>query len=771
MPSVDRLVLGASLGAAAAAALLLLRRRRAAPATSHNNEQESVLRFWFDGDLDSLYTTRWFVQVGSQAQTALDAEVVERFGALLQRAEAGELDHWADESPRAAVALTVLLDQISRHVHRAERRLIEANDARALPVCEALLARGWDTALPTAELVFALMPLRHQPTEARLQEVMARSRPRLARSEEDGRLLAKFMRATNLRLQHLQGQGDPDDILEREDTEHACDQSAAADCELGRTVHGFLLEQGLVRGGGGDESVHGGARQGEREGGRRAGRQGGSGGCGGDGGGGSGGGGTAGAGAAPPADSATLVVSLSGGVDSMVLLHLLLALRRRHGYSYRLVAVHLDYANRTESAAEAAYVRGWCEARQVTFRVRRVDEVTRGVTARDAYEKESRRIRFEAYAAALAELGGEGVFFGHHRGDVHENVLSNVMKGANLLNVAGIAPASIVSTVLIYRPMLHHPKEDIYAYSHRFGVPYFKDSTPTWSTRGKLRNQLMPLLHEVYGEGIGAHLSGIAKDSVQCAALVESQLLAPLWASAVRSRAAVWLELADYAAMPIFFWREALRHVCEKMLGTGLVREKPLLLLMERLGREPSRRRDGWLALKRDNRALLVGTTLVLFDIGLFRGHHEGRVWMAEPHAAEGEELRAPSSGAPSVARLGAWVVTLSMAAGRGDESEEPPPRPAAAGNGGGGGGGAPPAVLWSIAAGRVRYVLPGRTAYAVGCVSTAQAPPMLSLRGELWAPLLGAVPQVVEAGAPSDSGDVLVELEYAPPSRPDQRT
>ena len=49
--------------------------------------------------------------------------------------------------------------------------------------------------------------------------------------------------------------------------------------------------------------------------------------------------------------------------------------------------------------------------------------------------------------------------------------------------------------------MLAHTKADVYAHAHAYGVPYFKDSTPEWSTRGKLRGRVQPLLEEVYGEG------------------------------------------------------------------------------------------------------------------------------------------------------------------------------------------------------------------------------------------------------------------------------
>ena len=139
---------GASFASVAAgvACYLAWRRRRLASRA----ERDAVLRFWFGGvgalDVD-LYSTRWFVADGTAAQAALDAEVRGRFGALLERAECGALDDWR-RSARGTLALIVVLDQLSRHAHRASQRRerVEANDALALRLSESLLAAGWEAA-------------------------------------------------------------------------------------------------------------------------------------------------------------------------------------------------------------------------------------------------------------------------------------------------------------------------------------------------------------------------------------------------------------------------------------------------------------------------------------------------------------------------------------------------------------------------------------------------------------------------------------------------
>ena len=505
-----------------------LHHRRGRTATSTEDAAvAAVLAFWFDGDPAELFSTRWFVPPKTAAQVAIDTEVRERFGALLCRAERGELDHWRD-SPRSLVALIVVLDQLSRHVHRADRARVDANDARALELATSLLENAWERALPAAQLVFALMPLRHQPSAQRLATVLAHVEPALARSEADTRLLARFRKQTQLRQSHLQdsigggggsasggggtggggggsgdgndGGEDPFEILERPDLEASLDQSGVDTDPLTLSIATFLHEVGGMRwnGGGATPSkatyAEAAAKQPRRPQGNpsakaraavaakaeegassstNGGNQSKTGGGSGGGGGGSGGGG----GVEPPR---AMLVSLSGGVDSMVLTHVLLRLQKRAVVPYTVHAVHIDYSNRAESSAEAAYLQRWCDARGVQVEVRVVHEVSRGVTARDEYEKESRRIRFEAYELCMAASGAPAVFFGHHRGDVQENVVSNAMKGGGLLELSGMAAASVVNRVMIWRPMLPHPKADVYAYAHSYGgAPNHARSAPT----------------------------------------------------------------------------------------------------------------------------------------------------------------------------------------------------------------------------------------------------------------------------------------------------
>ena len=162
--------------------------------------------------------------------------------------------------------------------------------------------------------------------------------------------------------------------------------------------------------------------------------------------------------AAPRADAAggdaaalpvRACVSLSGGVDSMVLACIL---SRLGAGRWRVAGAHIDYGNRPESGAEAAFVEAWCAEQGIAFRVLTITDLRRGIAGRDEYERESRRVRYEFYADCLAAWPAcGGVCVGHHAGDVQENVLTNLLKGTSLLGISGMTEVSTVNGVPVWR--------------------------------------------------------------------------------------------------------------------------------------------------------------------------------------------------------------------------------------------------------------------------------------------------------------------------------
>ncbi|WP_310633847.1 DUF924 family protein [Paraburkholderia sp.] len=137
--------------------------------TALDPRAREVLDFWFGApDSEEFGRARkiWF-----RKREAFDAQLRERFGALLDAACAGELDAWC-ATLEGALALIVVLDQFSRNCHRGTARAFAA-DEHALRIARELVARGDDLKLPTAQhRAFAYLPFEHaESAEAQRESV------------------------------------------------------------------------------------------------------------------------------------------------------------------------------------------------------------------------------------------------------------------------------------------------------------------------------------------------------------------------------------------------------------------------------------------------------------------------------------------------------------------------------------------------------------------------------------------------------------------------
>ena len=239
-------------------------------------------------------------------------------------------------------------------------------------------------------------------------------------------------------------------------------------------------------------------------------------------------------------------ISLSGGVDSMVLC-LILCQLREEGNIKNLVAVHVDYGNRDVSREECEFTANWCAYFGIPHITRRIEHMKRdGSTIvmdsvdRALYETETKNIRFNLYRHCMKLYGSENdesiesmvVMLGHHRDDLAENVLMNVLRGGDVLNLFTMKPFQVIDRVPVCRPMLGLPKSDIYQIAHQYEVPYLKDTTSEDCFRGTVRKNVFPALQKI-DPMVLQKLNKIGKSSDRWNNVVKTQVIDPMIGSAV----------------------------------------------------------------------------------------------------------------------------------------------------------------------------------------------------------------------------------------------
>jgi tRNA(Ile)-lysidine synthetase-like protein len=189
-------------------------------------------------------------------------------------------------------------------------------------------------------------------------------------------------------------------------------------------------------------------------------------------------------------------ISLSGGVDSMCIAHILSKMGQI--YNFDVHAVHIKHSNRNEAKKEAEMIKEFCFQLRIKFHKIDIDHIQRHSINREYYESETRRIRFDFYNNIKTFYGIELFSLGHHKGDIAENVLTNLLKGRTILDLPVMNEFDEQEGVTLWRPLLNLPKSNILEYAKKYGIMYTKNSTPEWSVRGKLRNIVLPQLNTMF---------------------------------------------------------------------------------------------------------------------------------------------------------------------------------------------------------------------------------------------------------------------------------
>lgn len=189
----------------------------------------------------------------------------------------------------------------------------------------------------------------------------------------------------------------------------------------------------------------------------------------------------------------TIIVSLSGGVDSMVCLLNIVDL---YYDKYNIVAVHINYNNREETEEEVKYLKNVCYYFNVKLYVRKISEINRNKCMkndmRDIYEKYTKKIRFNSYKSISVN---PIVILGHNKDDAFENILTNITYRNKYENLTGMDIISEIDNITFIRPLLNVSKDEIYKFAKDHNIAYLKNSTPNWSQRGKIRNNVVPALN------------------------------------------------------------------------------------------------------------------------------------------------------------------------------------------------------------------------------------------------------------------------------------
>ena len=193
----------------------------------------------------------------------------------------------------------------------------------------------------------------------------------------------------------------------------------------------------------------------------------------------------------------TLLAAVSGGPDSVCLLHILSGLRDEPGL--KLHTAHLDHCLRgLESAEDAAYVAALSNRLGVPSTLDRVDVNAYRRQHRLSLEEAAREVRYRFLAETARETGAFAIAAGHTSDDNVETILMHLLRGSGTRGLGGLQPESQIFGATVVRPLLDVSRAETSDYCRRHELAPRQDASnlSLKPFRNRIRHKLIPLLKQ-----------------------------------------------------------------------------------------------------------------------------------------------------------------------------------------------------------------------------------------------------------------------------------
>lgn len=206
-----------------------------------------------------------------------------------------------------------------------------------------------------------------------------------------------------------------------------------------------------------------------------------------------------------------VLAAVSGGADSMCMLHLLHQLSRQQGFS--LFCATFDHQIRAEGASDVTFVARWCKNQGIPYYTGCGNVPQYAQRHRLGLEESARHLRYGFLRETAAALGCTRIATAHNANDNAETVLFHLLRGSGLNGLGGISPVQQE----VIRPLLCCTRQEIEDYLTRLDIPHVEDATnrDTAYSRNYLRHEVLPLLtakNPGLVEGLLRTCEGLRKD-------------------------------------------------------------------------------------------------------------------------------------------------------------------------------------------------------------------------------------------------------------------
>lgn len=190
-----------------------------------------------------------------------------------------------------------------------------------------------------------------------------------------------------------------------------------------------------------------------------------------------------------------LLLGVSGGPDSLCMLHLFSQLREE--YKFSLICVHFNHCLRKEADDEEDFIKRVCDDLRIKFisEKKDVNKFFKG----DSLEQTARDLRFDFFLKCSRQTKIKKLVLAHHKDDLIETILMRMIRGAGLKGLRGFLPKAKFKGLTVIRPFIEIDKQEIIGWLNEKKIDYCVDKSNFEEKffRNRIRMKLLPVLREL----------------------------------------------------------------------------------------------------------------------------------------------------------------------------------------------------------------------------------------------------------------------------------
>lgn len=194
-----------------------------------------------------------------------------------------------------------------------------------------------------------------------------------------------------------------------------------------------------------------------------------------------------------------IVIGVSGGPDSMCLLHILNGLKEK--LNFEIVVAHINHMIRKEAEEETQYVKNFCDKLGIKCYIKRIDVIDKSNKEKIGTEEAGRKARYDFFEEVLNIVNANKIATAHNENDNAETVLMNIFRGAGTSGLKGIEP---IRDNKYIRPIIECERSEIEEYCrfNKLQPKIDKTNLENVYTRNKIRNVLIPEIKKEFNPNI-----------------------------------------------------------------------------------------------------------------------------------------------------------------------------------------------------------------------------------------------------------------------------